>query len=299
MMSTGLAPDQLAGSPGSNAAFMVSVRGANGTPSRAQASAASTPAPPPLVTSISDEAQGLCVATSLTIWPLKCDRVSAASKRSCSVSTRSMPARRMAASKTMSEAAKAPVCEAAAAWPWAERPALTISTGLLRAAARAADMNLRAPSTDSAYSRMARVCGQPASQSSRSPKSTSACSPSEMQWEKPMPRAAAQSSIAVTSAPDCETKARLPGWASRWAKLAFRPAYGDSRPRQLGPRMRSRCRPAAASIAALVAASSPAVSTTAARVPRAPSASISPGTLAGGVQITARSGGAGKPATSG
>ena len=205
----------------------------------------------------------------------------------------------MAASSTRSEAASAPVCEAAAAWPWAERPALTISTGLLRAAARAADMNLRAPSTDSAYSRMARVCGQPASQSSRSPKSTSACSPSEMQCEKPMPRPAAQSSMAVTSAPDCDTKARAPGRASTCAKLAFRPMCGASKPRQLGPRMRSRWRPAAWSMAALVAASSPAVSTTAARVPRTPKASISPGTLAGGVQITARSGACGRAATSG
>ena len=39
--------------------------------------------------------------------------------------------------------------EAAARWPWADRPALTTSTGLLRAAARAADINLRGAAMDS------------------------------------------------------------------------------------------------------------------------------------------------------
>ena len=65
------------------------------------------------------------------------------------MSTRSMPARRIAASTTWSAPASAPVCEAAAFCPCAERPALTTMTGLLRAAARAADMNLRAELTDS------------------------------------------------------------------------------------------------------------------------------------------------------
>ena len=191
------------------------------------------------------------------------------------------------------------MCEAAAAAPWALRPAFTISTGLLRAAARAADMNLRAPSTDSAYISTERVRGQVASQSSMSPKSTSACSPSETKCEKPMPRPRAQSSIAVTSAPDCETKARLPGSAPVWAKLAFSPRCGTSSPRQLGPRMRSRCGRAAFSIDVFVAASKPALSTTAARVPRAPSSATRAGTVAGGVQITASSGATGRLRTSG
>ena len=87
----------------------------------------------------------------------KRDKVSAAKNRSCNVLTRNMPARAIAASNTMSEPASAPVCEAAASWPCAERPAFTTITGLLRAAARAADMNLRGDSIDSAYSRIARV----------------------------------------------------------------------------------------------------------------------------------------------
>ena len=54
-----------------------------------------------------------------------------------------MPARAIAASNTSSEPASAPVCDEAARAPGAERPALTSTTGLLRAAARAADMNAR------------------------------------------------------------------------------------------------------------------------------------------------------------
>ena len=68
-----------------------------------------------------------------------------------------MPARRIAASNTMSDPASAPVCEAAALCPPPARPALTTITGLLRAAARAADMNLRGASIDSMYSRIERV----------------------------------------------------------------------------------------------------------------------------------------------
>jgi hypothetical protein len=64
-------------------------------------------------------------------------------------STRNMPARRIAASNTTSEPASAPVCEAAALRPLPARPAFTTITGLLRAAARAADMNLRGDSIDS------------------------------------------------------------------------------------------------------------------------------------------------------
>ena len=66
-----------------------------------------------------------------------------ARNKSCKESTRNMPARAMAASNTSSAPVSLPVWEAAARRPWAERPDLTTMTGLLRAAARAADMNLR------------------------------------------------------------------------------------------------------------------------------------------------------------
>ena len=123
-----------------------------------------------------------------------------------------------------------------------------------------------------------------------SPKSTSACSPSDTKCEKPMPRPRAQSSIAVTSAPDCDTKASSPGWASTCEKLALSPRWGTSRPRQLGPRMRSSVGRAASSMACFCASVWPAVSTTAARVPCAASCWIRPTTASGGTQITARSG---------
>ena len=115
---------------------MAASSGASGTSSVAAASAAITPAPPPLVRTIRRSAR----------LSRKRESVSAARNRSCKVFTRSMPARAMAASNTASEPASAPVCEAAACCPAAERPALTTITGLFRAAARAADMNLRGAS---------------------------------------------------------------------------------------------------------------------------------------------------------
>ena len=105
-----------------------------------------------------------------------------------------------------------------------------------------------------------------------------------------------QSSTAVTSAPDCDTNAMSPASASVCAKLAFRPMCGLSRPRQFGPSSRSTCGRAASRIACFCAALSPAVMTIAARVPRRPSASISPGTVCGGVHSTARSGASGRSA---
>ena len=119
-----------------------------------------------------------------------------------------------------------------------------------------------------------------------------------------MSRDLAQSSNAVVSAPDCEMNASLPANAEVWAKLALSPMPGTSRPTQLGPRMRSRCGRAASSMACLklgppgmTAAERPALSTSAARVPRRPSSSMSPGTVGAGVQITARSGVCGRLAT--
>ncbi len=120
-----------------------------------------------------------------------------------------------------------------------ERPALITMTGLARAADRAADMNFFAFVTPSRYIRMARVWRSAASWSSMSPVSTSAMSPREATVEKPTPRASAQSSIAVTIAPDCDSSAICPRAAVRWAKLASRPMCGTWRPTQLGPRIRS------------------------------------------------------------
>ena len=122
--------------------------------------------------------------------------------------------------------------------------------------------------------------------------------------EKPIPRGAAQSSMAVTRAPDWVTKASLPGAGAMWLKLALSPIPGTMRPRQLGPAMRKRCGRAPSSKACWrvapwfsPASRKPAVMITAARVPRAPSSATRPGTLSGGVAITAKSGVIGSWAT--
>ena len=138
-MSIGLDGVQPGGSTAASLAASASSGSASATPASAAASAAITPAPPPLVISVS---------TWSRLAPKRAS-VSAAMNRSCRVSTRSMPARRMAASNTMSEPASAPVWVTAACTPWPARPALTTITGLLRAAARAADMNLRGEPTAS------------------------------------------------------------------------------------------------------------------------------------------------------
>jgi len=55
-----------------------------------------------------------------------------------------------------------------------DRPDLIMITGFARPAARAADMNLRADTTPWTHNRTPRTSGAVVSQSSRSPKSTSA-----------------------------------------------------------------------------------------------------------------------------
>jgi hypothetical protein len=81
MMSIGLPRDQVGGSTASSLRRSASLSGGRSTPASAAASAAMTPAPPPLVISVRPR----CVL------PRKWASVSAAMKRSCSVSTRSMP----------------------------------------------------------------------------------------------------------------------------------------------------------------------------------------------------------------
>ena len=96
-----------------------------------------------------------------------------------------------------------------------------------------------------------------------------------------MPRA--QSSIAATSEPDCDTSASSPAATSPGAMLAFSPMCGDSMPRLPGPSTRSRCGRAASSIAWRRAGSKPVPMTMAARVPQRPSSASSPGTPGAGV----------------
>jgi hypothetical protein len=117
---------------------------------------------------------------------------------------------------------------------------LTTITGLLRAAARAADMNLRGASIDSMYSRIERVCGVARQVVEHVAEVDVGALAERHQCEKPMRRASAQSSTAVTSAPDCETKAMSPGSASVCAKLALRPSRGRQQADAVGAQDRSR-----------------------------------------------------------
>ena len=109
-----------------------------------------------------------------------------------------------------------------------------------------------------------------------------------------MPRDSAQSSTPPTSAPDCDRKASLPGFGFAMPKLALTPSAGTQIPKQFGPMMRRQVGRAASSILWRRSGPSPAVTTTAARVPFLPSAAIRPGTVSGGVAMTARSGASGR-----
>ena len=153
----------------------------------------------------------------------------AAQNSSCSDCTRNIPTRRKAASYTASiwrEAGSPP------------RPARTTRTGLIRAAARAADRNLRALVSVSRDSRMAWVSGSQASQSNRSLKSRSARSPSAIALEKPMPWGVAHSSAEASTAPDWAISAQWPGAGSGSLSEAFRPQRGMTTPRLFGPSRR-------------------------------------------------------------
>src|SRR6516165_3067067 len=116
-------------------------------PNSASRSTARMPSPPPLVRIVRFFPAGA------RLWPSS----STQSNNSRRSNTRSRPARRNAASYTASLPASAPVWVSAAFAPCAMRPDLTTTTGLSRAAARAADMNLRASLTASTYSRIAWV----------------------------------------------------------------------------------------------------------------------------------------------
>ena len=98
-----------------------------------------------------------------------------------------------------------------------------------------------------------------------------------------MPRDCAQSSTPPTSAPDCDRKASFPGFGFAMPKLASTPSAGTQMPRQFGPMMRRQWGRAASSILCRSLRPSPAVRTTAARVPFFPSSAIRPGTVSGGV----------------
>ena len=96
-------------------------------------------------------------------------------------------------------------------------------------------MNSRALVIDSKYMTTESVLGSSARKSSRSATPTSSMFPSERKYEKPICCVAAQSRMAVQSAPDCDSNATRPTAGIPLAKLALSFACGTIAPRQLGP----------------------------------------------------------------
>ena len=198
------------------------------SPAARAASAATIPRPPPLVTTTSRRPRG-------SDW-LASPR--ATSNSSSTVSTRSAPACRAAASKARSEPANAPVCEETARAASGDRPAFSRTTGLSAAARRRASRKRRPSATPSKYPAITRVSGSAAIASSTSLSLTSAWLPSDAKREKPTRRSRAQSRIATASAPEWETKAMPPGSGMPGANVTLSRRAGRIHPRQLGPRTR-------------------------------------------------------------
>ena len=106
---------------------------ATARPASAHASAASTPAPPPLDTMATTRPAGIGWDATST----------AASSSSPKPVVAMMPACSNSACRAISGATAAAVCEAAARWPGADRPAWTVRTGNLAATRRAVLANRR------------------------------------------------------------------------------------------------------------------------------------------------------------
>ena len=135
------------------------------------------------------------------------------------------------------------------------------------------------------------LCVRPslARKSSTSARSSAVFGPSDTTVEKPTAFVRAQSSIAVVSAPDCDTSASDPASASGPAALALSCRCGRCSPALLGP---SRCRPSRRAIffsSAAWAGVVPLETTSALRHDMRPATSSAAAACSGGSAITARS----------
>ena len=201
------------------------------------------------------------------------------------------------ASTSVSVAASAPVCEAAARAPAADRPALTATIGLRRETSRAMRMNRRGFPKLSTYIRITPVRGSSAQYSMRSLVETSALLPTETNWDMLTFRPRAYARIASPSAPLWLENAIGPGAGNAGEKVALRRTSPSvfATPMQLGPIIRApaaRTRSRSAVSRARPAGSispKPAVMTTMAGTAFARHASTAPSTHAAGTAITARS----------
>ena len=121
-----------------------------------------------------------------------------------------MPACSNRAWRVISGAAAAAVCEAAARWPGADRPACTVSTGMVALTRAAVRANLRGFPNDSRYSTPSRVTPSWAHHWSTSLPDTSSLSPTEANEEMPMPSRDRCSSRATPTPPDWTTRPAVP-----------------------------------------------------------------------------------------
>ena len=138
-MSIGLRRLQLGGNTWSNRSIVSGDSSAKSPPPETTSSAANTPGPPALVSTINLRPRGRgCLAST-----------SVMSNRSSIVSTRNTPDRRKAASNTASLPDSDPVWEAAAWAAASVRPTLITMIGFCSATSRAADRKARASPTDS------------------------------------------------------------------------------------------------------------------------------------------------------
>ena len=148
-MSTGLLWLQCAGKNRLNSAIVFSDRGASRPPPPINASVASTPGPPALVTIVSRSPEGRgCLAS-----------ISAMLNKSAMLSTRSTPTLLNPALRTSSLPVSAPVWEAAALAAASVLPGLMTMMGLVNATSRAAERNQRASPIVSIYITILSVLG--------------------------------------------------------------------------------------------------------------------------------------------
>ncbi len=128
-----------------------------------------------------------------------------------------------------------------------------------------------------------------------SPQPTSSIEPSDTIELKPTSSWAAQSRMAVRSAPDCEMKPTRPGLAMPAANVAFIRSIGFMIPRQFGPMTLMPYRRAASSTCRSSSTPSgpislkPALMMITPLMPASPHSTTSPGALLAGVTMTARS----------
>ena len=203
------------------------------TPYFSQASVAATPAPPPLVT--------------MTVLPRgrrgRAARNLHQASASWRCSARSTPHWRMISSKTSSEPASEPVCEAAAIAPRRERPDLITTTGLhARRRLQRADQPLALFHALDVHEDDLRCAGRRAGTRADRPRRCRPCCRPRRSPRGRSPSTAVLPIIAPPIAPLWVMMATLPGRISPGPKPAVeRGARPTKRPKMFGPRMRMPC----------------------------------------------------------